>query len=447
MSDSDVVIRVEGLGKKYSLHHEQGERYTALRDVVARQARAAARLLNPFTLAGQLRKAQRETAQERAESEEEFWALKDVSFEIRRGERVGIIGRNGAGKSTLLKILSRITEPTTGRVEIRGRVASLLEVGTGFHPELTGRENIYLNGAILGMIRREIRAKFDEIVDFAEVEKFLDTPVKRYSSGMYVRLAFAVAAHLEPEILVVDEVLAVGDSGFQKKCLGKMEDVAEREGRTVIFVSHQMAAIRNLCSHGLVLDQGALAFSGSAQESVNYYMLGTQDLFVSPLKERIDRKGTGVLRFVELAAKTTNGGPIQSGDDAEIAITVVNSEAKPIRDVVISLDICDLTGAIVLMHRSSFQNKYFTVAPGMSTISCIIKRLPLCSGSYQINLFAAIQDVHALDWISEAGRLQVEDGNYFGSGVNGMPSHCKVLNEHSWRIDAPSQTLSLKGGG
>jgi lipopolysaccharide transport system ATP-binding protein len=444
---SDVVIRVEGLGKKYSLHHEQSERYTALRDVVARQAKAAGRLLNPFTLAGQLRKAQRQAVREYAASEEEFWALKDVSFEIRRGERVGIIGRNGAGKSTLLKILSRITEPTTGRVEIRGRVASLLEVGTGFHPELTGRENIYLNGAILGMTRREIKAKFDEIVDFAEVERFLDTPVKRYSSGMYVRLAFAVAAHLEPEILVVDEVLAVGDASFQKKCLGKMEDVAEREGRTVIFVSHQMAAIRNLCSQGLILDHGTLAFSGSAQESVDYYMLGTQDLIASPLKERKDRKGTGALRFVELVAKTANGRPIQSGDDVEIAITVVNNEAKPIRDVVISLDICDQAGAIVLMHRSSFQNVYFSVEPGMSIVSCIIKRLPLCSGSYQINLFAAIQDVHALDWIGEAGRLQVEDGNYFGSGVNGMPSHCKVLNEHSWQLDTPSQALSLKGGG
>jgi len=271
MSNSDVVIRVEGLGKKYSLHHEQGERYMALRDVVARKAKAAGRLLNPFTLAGQLRKAQRQAAQERAESEEEFWALKDVSFEIRRGERVGIIGRNGAGKSTLLKILSRITEPTTGRVEICGRVASLLEVGTGFHPELTGRENIYLNGAILGMTRREIKAKFDEIVDFAEVEKFLDTPVKRYSSGMYVRLAFGVAAHLEPEILVVDEVLAVGDASFQAKCIGRMENLG-REGRTVIFVSHNIGAISSLCSQGLLLSGGQNIGYGSVSSIVELYL-------------------------------------------------------------------------------------------------------------------------------------------------------------------------------
>ncbi len=270
MSDSDVVIRVEGLGKKYSLHHEQGERYTALRDVVARQAKAAGRLLNPFTLAGQLRKAQREAAAERARGEEDFWALKDVNFEIRRGERVGIIGRNGAGKSTLLKILSRITEPTTGRVEIRGRVASLLEVGTGFHPELTGRENIYLNGAILGMTRREIRSKFDEIVDFSEVEKFLDTPVKRYSSGMYVRLAFAVAAHLEPDNLIIDEVLAVGDEKFQRKCLGKIEDSSKREGITAIIVSHNMDSIARLCENCIYLENG-LSLYKNTQEAVNLY--------------------------------------------------------------------------------------------------------------------------------------------------------------------------------
>jgi lipopolysaccharide transport system ATP-binding protein len=274
MTDSDVVIRVEGLGKKYSLHHEQSERYTALRDVVARQAKAAGRLLNPFTLAGQLRKAQREAAQERAECEEDFWALKDVSFEIRRGERVGIIGRNGAGKSTLLKILSRITEPTTGRVELRGRVASLLEVGTGFHPELTGRENIYLNGAILGMTRREIRSKFDEIVDFSEVEKFLDTPVKRYSSGMYVRLAFAVAAHLEPEILVVDEVLAVGDMRFQEKCLGKLKSMSRRD-RTVLFVSHNMEAIARTCDTALFLENGRITDAGECKKIVSQYLGNT----------------------------------------------------------------------------------------------------------------------------------------------------------------------------
>ena len=238
------IITVEGLGKRYELGAAQkGGGYTALRDVVANSAR------NLF----------RRGANAGEATTESFWALKDVSFDIQRGEVVGIIGRNGAGKSTLLKILSRITEPTTGTIRLRGRVASLLEVGTGFHPELTGRENIFLNGAILGMQRAEIKAKFDEIVAFAEVERFLDTPVKRYSSGMYVRLAFAVAAHLEPEILIVDEVLAVGDAEFQKKCLGKIESVARGEGRTVLFVSHNMQAVTQMCSKAILLRSGVAA--------------------------------------------------------------------------------------------------------------------------------------------------------------------------------------------
>src|SRR5712691_1608663 len=258
----DVVIRAEGLGKKYMIGHEiERERYTALRDVLARGARdawrKAADLVHGRALVA-------------GGATEEFWALRDVSFEVQRGEVLGIIGRNGAGKSTLLKILSRITEPTEGRVTIRGRVASLLEVGTGFHPELSGRENIYLNGAILGMTRAEIRRKFDEIVAFAEVEKFLDTPVKRYSSGMYVRLAFAVAAHLEPEILVVDEVLAVGDAEFQKKCLGKMSEVAGG-GRTVLFVSHNMSAIKSLTKRVLYVNRGRVSYDGSTEAALHLY--------------------------------------------------------------------------------------------------------------------------------------------------------------------------------
>jgi ABC-type polysaccharide/polyol phosphate transport system ATPase subunit len=252
---SETAIVVENLGKKYSLLHEN-DPHQGLRHVIQ------SALLRPF----QSRVARPKT------TTEDFWALHDVSFSIAPGEVVGIIGRNGAGKSTLLKILSRITEPTRGRVRINGRVASLLEVGTGFHPELTGRENIYLNGTILGMTRREITRKFDEIVAFAEVEKFLDTPVKHYSSGMYVRLAFAVAAHLEPEILIVDEVLAVGDTQFQKKCLGKMQDVSQREGRTVLFVSHNMAAISTLTQRVILLRKGAVEYSGAPQEGINLYM-------------------------------------------------------------------------------------------------------------------------------------------------------------------------------
>lgn len=259
----DTVIRAEGLGKKYVIGHEaERERYVALRDVIARGAR------NAWRMAADMAKGRVVVP---GDTVEEFWALKGVSFEVKRGEVLGIIGRNGAGKSTLLKILSRITELTEGRVTIKGRVASLLEVGTGFHPELTGRENIFLNGAVLGMTRAEIKRKFDEIVAFAEVEKFLDTPVKRYSSGMYVRLAFAVAAHLEPEILIVDEVLAVGDAQFQKKCLGKMHDVSSKEGRTVLFVSHNMAAITRLCRRALLLQAGEVMADGDAQVIASTY--------------------------------------------------------------------------------------------------------------------------------------------------------------------------------
>ncbi len=260
---SDVAIRAESLGKKYVIGH-QAERggYVALRDVLMQGAQSA------WSRTRDLVRGKPVIA---GDTLEEVWALKDVSFDIRHGEAIGIIGRNGAGKSTLLKILSRITDPSAGRVTIKGRVASLLEVGSGFHPELTGRENIYLNGAILGMTRREIRRKFDEMVAFAEVEKFLDTPVKRYSSGMYVRLAFSVAAHLEPKILVVDEVLAVGDAAFQKKCLGKMEDVAQA-GRTVLFVSHNMGAIRQLCTRGIYLANGTVEGMGEISSIVDTYV-------------------------------------------------------------------------------------------------------------------------------------------------------------------------------
>jgi homopolymeric O-antigen transport system ATP-binding protein len=253
------VISVENLSKKYIIDHQKQDRNSTLRDVLSNGARRITnKLRHPFSAEGI------------NSTHEEFWALKGVSFDIQQGDRVGIIGRNGAGKSTLLKILSRITEPTSGKISIKGRVASLLEVGTGFHPELTGRENIFLNGAILGMSKSEIKSKFDEIVAFAEVEKFLDTPVKHYSSGMYVRLAFAVAAHLEPEILIVDEVLAVGDAQFQKKCLEKIESVSN-EGRTILFVSHNMGVISNLCQKGIVLDAGRISFHGGMSESVVKY--------------------------------------------------------------------------------------------------------------------------------------------------------------------------------
>lgn len=326
---SDTVITAEGLGKSYIIGHQQQEPYVALRDVISKSAKHWwSRLRNPH--------------HHTHANKEEFWALKDVSFKIKQGDRVGIIGRNGAGKSTLLKVLSRITEPTTGRVRIKGRVASLLEVGTGFHPELTGRENIFLNGAILGMNRAEVKKKFDEIVNFAEVEKFLDTPVKRYSSGMYVRLAFAVAAHLEPEILVVDEVLAVGDAQFQKKCLGKMDAVGKK-GRTVLFVSHNMGAIQQLCSTSILLRDGAAQESGPTKKVIESYIKN----FSSTAKESIavmprarEDYGT-VARFMNAWPVNSKGErtvSFMSGEDLSFALEIKIFEKVDALSIVVGLD-------------------------------------------------------------------------------------------------------------
>ncbi|MFZ4641617.1 MAG: ABC transporter ATP-binding protein, partial [Nodosilinea sp.] len=321
---ADTVIRVENLGKKYTLAHQQeGKRYRALRDVLANQTKSIGRRFKSF-------KPYSSRPTPHAPAQEEFWALKDVSFEIKQGDRVGIIGRNGAGKSTLLKILSRITEPTTGRISIKGRVASLLEVGTGFHPELTGRENIFLNGAILGMSRVEIKRKFDEIVAFAEVEKFLDTPVKRYSSGMYVRLAFAVAAHLEPEILIVDEVLAVGDAAFQKKCLGKMEDVAEREGRTVLFVSHNMAAIQQLTNLGILLQNGHSVKVSDTKTVIETYLSHEERASSIYYIENVHRRFSGMSRKIEFLSVeflNSTSNLFKSDSDIILKFTVSAREA------------------------------------------------------------------------------------------------------------------------
>lgn len=307
MTASDIVIRAEGLGKSYVIGHQaESERYISLRDTMVRSVRRVASAANGI-VRGQVPGPAQSPA-------EEFWALKDVSFAIKRGEVVGIIGRNGAGKSTLLKILSRITEPTKGRVELEGRVASLLEVGTGFHPELTGRENIYLNGAILGMTQAEVRRKFDEIVAFSGVERFIDTPVKRYSSGMYVRLAFAVAAHLEPEILVVDEVLAVGDADFQKKCLGKMQSVAG-SGRTVLFVSHNMAAIEQLCSRAIYLTSGGINCSGDVRNVVAEYLASS---IVTAVAYTLDSDQSRPAEIASVMLCDKNGNALEHVTAAEV---------------------------------------------------------------------------------------------------------------------------------
>ena len=312
---SDTIIKVENLSKRYLLSHLADKREQLFSRLLVNKFKDAG-----SRLGGAFRRNSKGGDLGGSETLEEFWALDDVSFEIKQGDRVGIIGRNGAGKSTLLKILSRITEPTRGRIAIDGRVASLLEVGTGFHSELSGRENIYLNGAILGMSREEIKRKFDEIVAFAEVEKFLDTPVKRYSSGMYVRLAFAVAAHLEPEILIIDEVLAVGDAQFQKKCLGKMEDVSTKEGRTVLFVSHNMGAIARLCRSALWLNAGRVKGVGSATDVLHDYQ--AQDVTSCAawtLGEAYEKKQDFIFERIEVV---NSGNEVCSAFDADEAITI-----------------------------------------------------------------------------------------------------------------------------
>ncbi|MDF5733002.1 MAG: ABC transporter ATP-binding protein [Rhizonema sp. PD38] len=312
---SDTVIRVENLAKKYVLGHQKegSSSYKSLRESMSDGAKSLGKKL--------IRPSGKQTVNS---APNEFWALNDVSFEIKQGDRVGIIGRNGAGKSTLLKVLSRITEPTSGSIRIKGRVASLLEVGTGFHPELTGRENVFLNGAILGMSKVEIQRKFDEIIAFAEVEKFLDTPVKRYSSGMYVRLAFAVAAHMEPEILIVDEVLAVGDSNFQKKCLGKMENVAS-EGRTVMFVSHSMETVTRLCNTAVLLNNGSVQSSGTTNKVINAYLKSDFGTTAQRRWNNISRApGNNVVRLVEVKAHREDGEVIDSFDITKpIGITMI----------------------------------------------------------------------------------------------------------------------------
>jgi lipopolysaccharide transport system ATP-binding protein len=312
---SHPIIRVENLSKKYTVSHQQ-EGYTTFREAMTNGVRSLShRLLGK---------------QHHNPLEEEFWALKDVNFQIQQGDRVGIIGRNGAGKSTLLKILSRITEPTSGTIGIKGRVASLLEVGTGFHPELTGRENIFLNGAILGMSQEEIKRKFDEIVDFAEIERFLDTPVKRYSSGMYVRLAFSVAAHLEPEILIIDEVLAVGDSAFQKKCLGKMENVAH-EGRTVLFVSHSMETVIRLCNTAILLEHGCVKVAGKTEQVISTYL--QSDFGTSAQRSWNDpqrRPGNDTVRLVEVKVHDQDGKVTDNFEITRpIGITMIYEVLKP----------------------------------------------------------------------------------------------------------------------
>lgn len=392
---SNQIIKIENLSKSYNIFTDRQGGYTALRDVIADKAKQAFR------------------PRSKKQDMEEFWALKDVSFEVERGDRIGIIGRNGAGKSTLLKLLSRITEPTNGRIHIKGRVASLLEVGTGFHPELSGRENIFLNGAILGMTRAEIRKKFDEIVAFSEVEKFLDTPVKRYSSGMYVRLAFSVAAHLEPEILIVDEVLAVGDSQFQKKCLGKMEEVSKGAGRTVLFVSHNISAVKSVCNKGLLLSHGVLKNYAGVDEVANEYIKSGSESYNLSEQDKRDwhNESISLLKF-DLRPLKGNMLDVESG--VHIRLEFINNKPDINLDATMFFYSIDDTclfesGCLVSVNNDAKRGKYI--------VEAVIDPYVLNAGSYRINLIFGENQAYVLFRLNNIAFFDIEN-TYADRGNN-----------------------------
>ncbi|MBC7850816.1 MAG: ATP-binding cassette domain-containing protein [Chitinophagaceae bacterium] len=418
------MINVEKISKKFVLSHESKERYTALRDVVSQKVKNAVR--------GQFFKKDKGT-------KEEFWALQDVSFTVNQGDRVGIIGRNGAGKSTLLKILSRISDPTEGRITIRGRVASLLEVGTGFHPELTGRENIFLNGAILGMSRAEIRSKFDEIVDFAEVEKFLDTPVKRYSSGMYVRLAFAVAAHMEPEILIVDEVLAVGDAQFQKKCLGKMQDVSKNEGRTVLFVSHNIQAISNLCNRGIYLANGKIVMHNAIDATIEKYLHAGEAFSSSnDLAKRIAQSPSDPdFKLIDVAVIQDNRevvGHVVNGKELEIKLTYdLPNRVTGFRAF---LDFCDDMGVTIFRtFHDEDREGIMSLEAGRYVSKIIIPPNILAPIIYDIKLLFGIHTIRMLPPHELVIRINVEQTGDYNKSYSGQFTGGKVCLSLPWTIN------------
>jgi lipopolysaccharide transport system ATP-binding protein len=419
-----VVIRVEALSKQYRIGTSRAP-YETLRESLTR------------ALAAPFRRRPGPRGREGGPASDVFWALRDVSFEVRQGEALGVIGRNGAGKSTLLKILSRITEPTAGSVTLQGRVGSLLEIGTGFHPELTGRENIFLNGAILGMRRAEIQQRFDDIVAFAEVERFLETPVKRYSTGMYMRLAFAVAAHLEPEIVLVDEVLAVGDAAFQKKCLGKMGDIAE-EGRTVIFVSHNMGAVASLCQTGLVLDAGRIRFVGPVAEAVERYLgqfSGTNDV---PLGLRHDRTGSGEVKLTGFHLESETGErteAIRNGHTARLVFDYATPAGRPARNVEFQIVVRTEAGEPLFQFGTRPTGQNFREVPPSGRLVCELTRFPLAPGRYQLDAYLAVEG-RTSDYVLWLAPLAVVDGDYYGSGYRVFERESRFLVDGRVRCEA-----------
>ena len=432
-----VVIRVENVSKKYRLGTIS--RRMLFQDIHTRCARLLGRP-DPYEKVGE----GGASGSKVAGISDYLWALRDVSFEVQEGDVIGIIGRNGSGKSTLLKILSRITAPTEGRVFLKGRVACLLEVGTGFHPELTGRDNIYLNGSILGMTRAEIARKFDEIVDFSGVEKFIDTPVKRYSSGMTVRLAFAVAANLEPEILVIDEVLAVGDAAFQKKCLGKMSTVA-REGRTILFVSHQAAAVENLCTRGIVLESGRVKFDGTQTEAITRYV-GSFNQDGVGLAQRTDRRGNGQLRITAIELRDPDGRPLmhaQAGQDVDVCLFFENHAPDvPRPGLVVTIAITTtLDMPVFVLDNLLTGDALGGRLPERGAFVCRLRRLPLPSSTYRLAYVISSQPLGGmlLDAIDGAAEIHVEGGDFFGTGKLPRVEAGVALVDAAWRIELDNQ--------
>ena len=424
---TDIAVQVNGLSKKYRIGGTKVKYKTlstSITDSITAPARRIKRLMSGEAFGA-------------TEMTENFWALEDVSFDVQRGEVLGIIGQNGAGKSTLLKILSRITIPTRGYADIYGRVGALLEVGTGFHPELTGRENIFLNGAILGMHRDEIARKLDEIVAFAELEKFINTPVKFYSSGMGLRLGFAVAAHLEPEILVVDEVLAVGDAAFQKKCLGKMDEVS-KQGRTILFVSHNMAAVSALCTRCILLSSGHVAMNGSVNDVINKYMEMGAAIASMPLTERKDRRGNGRFRFTRVTFLNENGDAAAGGVSGKPLTILLDYEAADgtsARDVDAFIAFFGSFGELLFAPHVRLTHGAFEQIPSKGQMVCHIPKLPLTPGSYRFGIEMGIAPDYLMDSIDDAGTLFVEPGDFYGTGNLPLRQHQKaVMVDHSWEI-------------
>lgn len=419
------IIEIKNVGKKYNITHRRGG-YITLRDILAESIRHPLRFLT-----------QKSKEIMGVGTKEDFWALRNVSTSIMPGEIIGVIGHNGAGKSTLLKILTRITPPTEGEITMRGNVASLLEVGTGFHPELSGRDNIFLNGTILGMTRKEIVRKFDEIVEFAGIERFLDTPVKYYSSGMYVRLAFSVAAHMEPDILLVDEVLAVGDAEFQKKCLGKMEEITSKSGRTILFVSHNMSAIQSLCERTILMENGTIKKDGETKEVVAEYLKSNPLLQEGDsIRARKDRKGKGDVIITSFSIEE-NGKKvthIESGKFYTFCIGYESKNGKPIEDVSLSMTFLSEATEGLVLNWTKYTKEDFKTAPAKGIIKCKIdQKFPFNDGLYIIGVALSVKE-EKQDQINNLGTFEVRGGDFYGTGAR--YKHSPILLEQKWSVES-----------